>query len=98
MINIDKVIDDYNENELPKKIDEALNYYQVLDNINTPEGVITTTSNEITYAIKENDQHRTIIFDREELLAALAIPSEKVELKVTVLGRDCDNTGHPIDY
>lgn len=32
MLNIDKVIDDFNENELPKKIEEAQsNYYQVIN-------------------------------------------------------------------
>ena len=56
--------------------------------------------------IKENDQKRKIIFNKRELLEGLGLyelaatyPSDStVELKVTVVGRDCDDLGHPIDF
>ena len=56
--------------------------------------------------IKEHDQKRKIIFNKRELLEGLGLyelaatyPSDStVELKVTVVGRDCDDLGHPIDF
>lgn len=56
--------------------------------------------------IKEHDQRRKIIFNKRELLEGLGLyelaatyPSDStVELKVTVVGRDCDDLGHPIDF
>ena len=56
--------------------------------------------------IKEHDQKRKIIFNKRELLEGLGLyelaatyPSDStVELKVTVVGRDCDDSGHPIDF
>ena len=56
--------------------------------------------------IKEHDQKRRIIFNKRELLEGLGLyelaatyPSDStVELKVTVVGRDCDDLGHPIDF
>lgn len=56
--------------------------------------------------IKEHDQKRKIIFNKRELLECLGLyelaatyPSDStVELKVTVVGRDCDDLGHPIDF
>ena len=56
--------------------------------------------------IKEHDQKRKIIFNKRELLEGLGLyelaatyPSDStVELKVTVIGRDCDDLGHPIDF
>ena len=65
--------------------------------------VITTTR---ICNIKEHDQKRKIIFNKRELLEGLGLyelaatyPSDStVELKVTVVGRDCDDLGHPIDF
>ena len=56
--------------------------------------------------IKEHDQKRKIIFNKRELLEGLGLyelaatyPSDStVELKVTVVGRDCDDLVHPIDF
>ena len=56
--------------------------------------------------IKEHDQKRKIIFNKRELLEGLGLyelaatyPSDStVELKVTVVCRDCDDLGHPIDF
>ena len=103
MIDIDKVIDDYNKNELPKKLEETkLNYYQVLDNIeDTKEGVLSIAST-YTPTIVENDQIRTVRINKNELLHKIGIElefpeDEYIELKVTVLGRECDIQGHPIN-
>ena len=103
MIDIDEVINDYNKNELPKKLEETkLNYYQVLDNIeDTQEGVISIAST-CNPTIVENDQIRTVRINKNELLHKLGIEfdfpeDDYIELKVTILGRECDIHGHPID-
>lgn len=114
MLNIDKIIDEHNDTILEDKID----YYRTIDNIDTAEGTISAVSTlpEETFIsvdattricnIKEHDQKRKIIFNKRELLEGLGLyelaatyPSDStVELKVTVVGRDCDDLGHPIDF
>ncbi len=99
------------------KVDNT-DYYRVIDNIDSAEGIISAVSTlpEDTFIsvdtttricnIKENDQKRKIIFNKRELLEGLGLyelaatyPSDStVELKVTVVGRDCDDFGHPIDF
>ena len=137
MLDIDKVIDDFNNSELKDKLVEEMtkeqlkkifndklnepvneDYYRVLDGEDTAEGTISTVSTlpEGTIMsidattrvcnIKEHDQRRKIIFNKRELLESLGLyelaatyPSDStVELKVTVVGRDCDDLGHPIDF
>lgn len=140
MVDVDKIIDEYNENVLEDRIAEELrkefqsklhegedsraeistsvDYYRVLDGKDTAEGTISAVSTlpEGTIMsidattrvcnIKEHDQRRKIIFNKRELLESLGLyelaatyPSDStVELKVTVVGRDCDDSGHPIDF
>lgn len=100
--NLDDVIDEYNEKELPKKIEEAqTNYYQVLDNVkDTQDGVMSIAST-YTPVIREVDQIRTVRINKNELLHKLGIElefpeDEYIELNVTVLGRECDIYGHPM--
>ena len=144
MLNIEKVIDEYNENVLEDKIVEELrkefqsklhdgeedtkievstnaDYMRVLDGTedNIDTGVLTVASTldsddsyttisttiEDYATIKEHDQRRKVIFNKRELLESLGLyelattyPSDStVELKVTIVGRDCDRYGHPID-
>lgn len=112
MLNVDKVIDDFNENELPKKLEEAqTEYYQVIGNENSSisssdiqSSNYTTLSTNDLYSvdlqqgsIKESDQVRRIKFYRKALLEALESEEELVELMVKVEGRDCDHTGKPLD-
>lgn len=72
-----------------------------------PEGTIMSIDTTTRICnIKEHDQKRKIIFNKRELLEGLGLyelaatyPSDStVELKVTVVGRDCDDLGHPIDF
>ena len=72
-----------------------------------PEGTIMSIDATTRICnIKEHDQKRKIIFNKRELLKGLGLyelaatyPSDStVELKVTVVGRDCDDLGHPIDF
>ena len=72
-----------------------------------PEGTIMSIDTTTRICnIKEHDQKRKIIFNKRELLEGLGLyelaatyPSDStVELKVTVVGRDCDDQGHPIDF
>lgn len=72
-----------------------------------PEGTIMSIDATTRICnIKEHDQKRKIIFNKRELLEGLGLyelaatyPSDStVELKVTVVGRDCDDLGHPIDF
>ena len=72
-----------------------------------PEGTIMSIDATTRICnIKERDQKRKIIFNKRELLEGLGLyelaatyPSDStVELKVTVVGRDCDDLGHPIDF
>lgn len=108
MINVDKIIDDYNEIKLENKIKEEIekkqnnaDYYRVLDGKEIPEGILTVSEYQPTYYIVENDQKRTILFNANDLLSILNLPllpeDKEVELKVTVKGRNCDNTGNPIN-
>ena len=118
MLNIDKVIDDYNETVLEAKIKDEFsrkarqseNYYKVLDdsdiNLDTSEistSILSTASYISTPTIVEADQVRRVIINKKELLEALGIENsinnnqEEIELKVIVKGRDCDNTGKPIN-
>lgn len=118
MLNIDKVIDDYNETVLEAKIKDEFsrkarqseNYYKVLDdsdiNLDTSEistSILTTTNYISTPTIVEADQVRRVIINKKELLEALGIENsinnnqEEIELKVIVKGRNCDNTGKPIN-
>ena len=87
--------------------DSNISFYQVLDeNGNPPEipSSITTIASygEITTpTIKETDQTRIIKFMANDLLNALGLPpgdkDRKIELKVKVVGRDCDKYGQPIN-
>ena len=118
MLNIDKVIDGYNETVLEAKIKDEFsrkarqseNYYKVLDdsdiNLDTSEistSILSTASYISTPTIVEADQVRRVIINKKELLEALGIENsinnnqEEIELKVIVKGRDCDNTGKPIN-
>ena len=132
MINIDKVIDEYNETleeriakeqlkqQFESKLKEGTNdtinvstadsnisFYQVLDENGNPQEIpssITTVASygEITTpTIKETDQTRIIKFMANDLLNALGLPERntdrEIELKVKVIGRDCDKYGHPIN-
>ena len=120
MLNIDKVIDDYNETVLEAKIKDEFsrkarqseNYYKVLDDsdsdiaLNTNEistSILSTASYISTPTIVEADQVRRVIINKKELLEALGIENsinnnqEEIELKVIVKGRNCDNTGKPIN-
>lgn len=118
MLNIDKVIDDYNETVLEAKIKDEFsrkarqseNYYKVLDdsdiNLDTSEistSILSTASYISTPTIVEADQVRRVIINKKELLEALGIENlinnnqEEIELKVIVKGRNCDNTGKPIN-
>lgn len=133
MINIDKVIDEYNETleeriakeQLKQQFESKLNegtkndtitvstadsnisFYQVLDengnSQETPSSITTIASYEdaFTPIIKENDQTRIIKFMTNDLLNALGLPSRdedrEVELKVKIIGRDCDKYGYPIN-
>lgn len=108
MLNIDKVIDDYNETKLEDKIKEEIekkqnnaDYYRVLDGTEIPEGILTVSEYQPTYYIVESDQKRTIMFNANDLLSILNLPllpeDKEVELKVIVKGRNCDNTGKPIN-
>ena len=70
------------------------------------EAIISVDATTRICNIKEHDQKRKIIFNKRELLEGLGLyelaatyPSDStVELKVTVVGRDCDDLGHPIDF
>ena len=70
------------------------------------EAIISVNTTTRICNIKEHDQKRKIIFNKRELLEGLGLyelaatyPSDStVELKVTVVGRDCDDLGHPIDF
>ena len=70
------------------------------------EAIISVDTTTRISNIKEHDQRRKIIFNKRELLEGLGLyelaatyPSDStVELKVTVVGRDCDDLGHPIDF
>ena len=70
------------------------------------EAIISVDATTRISNIKEHDQKRKIIFNKRELLEGLGLyelaatyPSDStVELKVTVVGRDCDDLGHPIDF
>ena len=70
------------------------------------EAIISVDTTTRICNIKEHDQKRKIIFNKRELLEGLGLyelaatyPSDStVELKVTVVGRDCDDLGHPIDF
>ena len=70
------------------------------------EAIISVNTTTRICNIKEHDQRRKIIFNKRELLEGLGLyelaatyPSDStVELKVTVVGRDCDDLGHPIDF
>ena len=70
------------------------------------EAIISVDATTRIRNIKEHDQKRKIIFNKRELLEGLGLyelaatyPSDStVELKVTVVGRDCDDLGHPIDF
>lgn len=70
------------------------------------EAIISVDTTTRISNIKEHDQKRKIIFNKRELLEGLGLyelaatyPSDStVELKVTVVGRDCDDLGHPIDF
>ena len=70
------------------------------------EAIISVDTTTRICSIKEHDQKRKIIFNKRELLEGLGLyelaatyPSDStVELKVTVVGRDCDDLGHPIDF
>lgn len=118
MLNIDKVIDDYNEtvleakikDEFSRKAHQSENYYKVLDDsdiaLNTNEistSILSTASYISTPTIVEADQVRRVIINKKELLEALGIENlinnnqEEIELKVIVKGRNCDNTGKPIN-
>ena len=108
MINVDKIIDEYNETKLEDKIKEELekkqnnaDYYRVLDGTEIPEGTLTVSEYQPTYYIVEYDQRRVIKFNANDLLSQLNLPllpeDKEVELKVTVKGRNCDNAGNPIN-
>ena len=133
MINIDKVIDEYNETleeriakeqlkqQFESKLkdgtkndtitvstaDSNISFYQVLDENGNPSeipsGITTIASYEdaFTPIIKENDQTRIIKFMVNDLLNALGLPERntdrEIELKVKILGRDCDKYGQPIN-
>ena len=70
------------------------------------EAIISVNTTTRICNIKEHDQKRKIIFNKRELLEGLGLyelaatyPSDStVELKVTVVGRDCDDLCHPIDF
>lgn len=125
----DTVLEDKIVKELRKEFQSKLHegedirvdntdYYRVINNIDSAEGIISAVSTlpEDTFIsvdtttrisnIKEHDQKRKIIFNKRELLEGLGLyelaatyPSDStVELKVTVVGRDCDDLGHPIDF
>ena len=133
MINIDKVIDEYNETleeriakeQLKQQFDSKLNegtkndtitlstadsnisFYQVLDEHGNPPEIpssITTIASyedAFTPIIKENDQTRIIKFMTNDVLNALGLPERntdrEIELKVKIIGRDCDKYGQPIN-
>lgn len=133
MINIDKVIDEYNETleeritkeqlkqQFESKLKEStkndtitvstgdsnISFYQVLDENGNPQEIpssITTIASygEITTpTIKETDQTRIIKFMANDLLNALGLPERnidrEIELKVKIIGRDCDKYGQPIN-
>ena len=133
MINIDKVIDEYNETleeritkeQLKQQFESKLNegtkndtitvstadsnisFYQVLDENGNlqeiPSSITTIASCEgaFTPTIKETDQTRIIKFMANDLLNALGLPprdeDREVELKVKIVGRDCDKYGKPIN-
>ena len=133
MINIDKVIDEYNETleeriakeqlkqQFESKLkdgtkndtitvstaDSNISFYQVLDENGNPSeipsGITTIASYEdaFTPIIKENDQTRIIKFMVNDLLNALGLPERntdrEIELKVKIIGRDCDKYGQPIN-
>ena len=133
MINIDKVIDEYNEaleeriakeqlkQQFESKLKEStkndtitvstadsnISFYQVLDENGNPQEIpssITTIASyedAFTPIIKENDQTRIIKFMTNDLLNALGLPERntdrEIELKVKIIGRDCDKYGQPIN-
>ena len=114
MLNIDKIIDEHNDTILKDKIDYYRTIDNIdtaegtISAVSTlPEGTIMSIDATTRICnIKEHDQKRKIIFNKRELLEGLGLyelaatyPSDStVELKVTVVGRDCDDLGHPIDF
>lgn len=114
MLNIDKIIDEHNDTILKDKIDYYRTIDNIdtaegtISAVSTlpEEAFISVDTTTRICNIKEHDQKRKIIFNKRELLEGLGLyelaatyPSDStVELKVTVVGRDCDDLGHPIDF
>lgn len=74
MINIDKVIDDFNENELPKKV---VDYYQVIDDKEIPKGETTVSST--------NGESYTINLSDNKGISCMEIPSEGLNTNITTI-------------
>jgi len=70
-----------------KENESRMDYFQVLDNIVSPDIATITTS----YLIKENDQEREIRIKRDDLLKALGFEPKnddvEVSLNVVIVGR-----------
>ena len=89
--------------EADTKLSSSVDYYQVLDS--KEEASILKGLTENTYvstvSLKEKDQVREVEIELNELKKVLGLPFDEeantpVKLRVTVLGRDLDQYGHPI--
>ena len=109
MINIDKVIDEYNDTLDERIAKEQLKQQfesKLKDGTKNDTITVSTADSNISFyqvftPIKENDQTRIIKFMANDLLNALGLPERnidrEIELKVKVVGRDCDKYGQPIN-
>ena len=101
MLDIDNVINDFNEKELEKKIKEEynkkLNEDTTCYDIDNDKTWLTSIDSCIGYPImKEQDVVEKVVIKKSDLLKALLSNEEEIELLVKVIGRDCDSTGRPI--
>lgn len=93
--------------EADTKLSSSVDYYQVISEEKDSsmfDGLIETeyATTMIQPMLKEKDEHKEIEVELNELKKLLGLPfddeaNEPVRIKVTVIGRDLDQYGHPID-